>query len=218
MGRRFDFHQPLPPGLFAIVISRCASVCDERTSIWRRDLITIMRASPTDSTKALQSLTIRELLQHAQQLGVNQADLDTADDSKERIAQLIMLALQIEVTIRQEGLSRVAISARCHAGGHFAMLREKVRLFEAKLAGVLAEQWKGCSTSVMCLRSNGHSIPLIQCQHAVARGETSVVFGDDEVPLASLGFNSDGSSSKELIAEGVPPPREWEPEPETGFE
>ena len=72
----------------------------------------------------LNTLTIRELLQHAQQLGVNQADLDTADDRKERIAQLIMLALQIEVTIRQEGLSRVAISARCHAGGHFAMLRE----------------------------------------------------------------------------------------------
>ena len=45
-----------------------------------------------------------------------------------------------------------------------------------------------------------------------------MVFGDDVVPLASLDFDSDGSGSKELIAEGVPPPREWEPEPETGFE
>lgn len=34
VGRRYDFHQPLPAGLLAIVVSRCAAICDEHTSIW----------------------------------------------------------------------------------------------------------------------------------------------------------------------------------------
>jgi hypothetical protein len=46
VGRRYDFHQPLPAGLLAIVISRCAALCDSRTSIWRRDLVTVMQIRP----------------------------------------------------------------------------------------------------------------------------------------------------------------------------
>eukprot|EP01047_Picozoa_sp_COSAG01_P032117 COSAG01_NODE_2307_length_7944_cov_31.370045_5_plen_475_part_00 len=45
VGRRWDFHQPLPPGLFALVLSRCATLCTEQTAIWRRDLFTVMETS-----------------------------------------------------------------------------------------------------------------------------------------------------------------------------
>ena len=82
---------------------------------------------------------------------MSQAQLNEADDSKERIAELIVAALQIEVTIKQQGASRIAVHARCHAGGHHLLLRKKVRLFEKELATVVAEQWKGCSATVMCV-------------------------------------------------------------------
>ena len=41
--RRFEFHQPLPPGFLAVVLSRCAKQCTEATSVWRRDLLTAVR-------------------------------------------------------------------------------------------------------------------------------------------------------------------------------
>jgi len=41
VGSRWDFHQPLPPGLFALALSRCAALCTEQTAIWRRDLFTV---------------------------------------------------------------------------------------------------------------------------------------------------------------------------------
>ena len=48
VGRRWDFHQPLPPGLFALVLSRCAAppLCTEETAIWRRDLFTVKEVEP----------------------------------------------------------------------------------------------------------------------------------------------------------------------------
>ena len=48
VGRRWDFHQPLPPGLFALVLSRCAAppLCTEQTAIWRRDLFTVKEVEP----------------------------------------------------------------------------------------------------------------------------------------------------------------------------
>ena len=46
VGRRFDFHQPLPKGLFAIVLSRCANLCDSRSSFWRRELRAVMGSAP----------------------------------------------------------------------------------------------------------------------------------------------------------------------------
>ena len=45
VGRRWDFHQPLPPGLFALVLSRCAALCTEQTAIWRRDLFTVLQGA-----------------------------------------------------------------------------------------------------------------------------------------------------------------------------
>ena len=42
VGRRYDFHQPLPPGLMAVAISGCAKLCGKQTSIWRQAISTIM--------------------------------------------------------------------------------------------------------------------------------------------------------------------------------
>eukprot|EP01045_Picozoa_sp_COSAG04_P042074 COSAG04_NODE_13109_length_620_cov_0.646833_1_plen_195_part_10 len=42
VGRRFEFHQPLPAGLMAVAISVCAELCSDKTSVWRQALSTIM--------------------------------------------------------------------------------------------------------------------------------------------------------------------------------
>ena len=44
--RHFEFHQPLPPGFLAVVLSRCAKQCTEATSVWRRELLTALRGDP----------------------------------------------------------------------------------------------------------------------------------------------------------------------------
>ena len=54
VGRRWDFHQPLPPGLFALVLSRCAALCTEQTAIWRRDLFTLIDHSGVSMEVSLQ--------------------------------------------------------------------------------------------------------------------------------------------------------------------
>jgi hypothetical protein len=54
VGRRWDFHQPLPPGLFALVLSRCAALCTEQTAIWRRDLFTVFETSGVPMEVSLQ--------------------------------------------------------------------------------------------------------------------------------------------------------------------
>jgi hypothetical protein len=54
VGRRWDFHQPLPPGLFALVLSRCAALCTEQTAIWRRDLFTVMETSTVPMEVSMQ--------------------------------------------------------------------------------------------------------------------------------------------------------------------
>ena len=220
VGRRYDFHQSLPAGLLAIVISRCAAVCDERTSIWRRDLITIMQTTQAQANPTLLAMKIRELQQCAHSLKVSQESLDEADDSKERIAELIVAALQMEVTIKQQGTRRIAVHVRCHAGGHHLLLREKVRVFEKELATVMAEQWKGCSATVMCLLDNQRGVPLSECQQAADSGASTVDVEGSMVRLSDLGFGEhdivmDGSQS---ISEGLPPLRAWEPEPEPGPE
>eukprot|EP01043_Picozoa_sp_COSAG02_P077816 COSAG02_NODE_17224_length_1020_cov_1.070575_1_plen_290_part_10 len=226
VGRRYDFHQPLPAGLLAIVISRCATLCDERTSIWRRDLVTVMQSSNPCCNSTLMEMKMPELQRQAAALSVPQAQLNEAGDSKERIGVLIVAALQMEVTIKQQGASRIAVNARSCAGGHHLLLREKVRLFERELAAVLAEQWKGCSATVMCVLDDHRVVPLSECQRAAAHGDVSVDVEGSTVQLVDLGFDEHDRDGTPSIFEGLPPLRTWELEPEpeqgpkieTGFE
>ena len=69
VGRRFDFHQSLPKGLFAIVLSRCANLCDSRSSFWRRELRAVMGSAPCVprmpwSFLALRMLNLQVLVLH----------------------------------------------------------------------------------------------------------------------------------------------------------
>jgi hypothetical protein len=161
-----------------------------------------------------------ELQRQAAALKVSQDQLNEADDNKERIAELIVAALQIEVTIKQQGASRIAVHARSYAGGHHLLLREKVRLFERELAVVVAEQWKGCSATVVCVLGDHRAVPLSDCQQAAARGALSVEIEGSTVQLAHLGFDEHDRDGTPSISEGLPPLRTWElePKPEQGLE
>jgi hypothetical protein len=47
--RELEFHQPVPAGLMARVISRCAQQCGGNpTAIWRRDLVTVVSVERTE--------------------------------------------------------------------------------------------------------------------------------------------------------------------------
>ena len=100
------------------------------------------------------------------------------------------------------------------------LLRENVRLFERELAVVVAEQWKGCSATVMCALDNHRAVPLSNCQHAAARGVFSVDVEGSTVQLSDLGFDEHDKNGTPSISEGLPPLRTWElePEPEQGSE
>jgi hypothetical protein len=164
-------------------------------------------------------MKIRELQHCAESLKVSREELDEADVNKQRIAELIA-ALQVEVTIKQQGASRIAVHARCPTGGHHLLLREKVRLFERELATVVAEQWKGCSATVMCVLDDHRAVPLSECQQAAARGALSVDVEGSTVRLSELGFDEHDRDGSPSICEGLPPlrTRELEPEPEPELE
>ena len=40
VGRRLEFHQAVPTGFLAVVLSRCAAMCGADTTIWRDALLT----------------------------------------------------------------------------------------------------------------------------------------------------------------------------------
>jgi hypothetical protein len=56
--------------------------------------------------------------------------------------------VQMEVSIGQQGLSCVDITARCEAGGHTALCQQAVGSFKAQLDAVIADRWPGCSPQV----------------------------------------------------------------------
>jgi chloramphenicol 3-O-phosphotransferase len=188
---------------------------------WTTDCLTEAVVLQRARNQSLRTLPMRELKRRAKQVGVRKDALDAADDSdlptKDVIIRRIASALQVELSIQQEGLRCVSIAARCHAGGHHKLLRDITRRFEDQLAVVLAQQWRGCSASVECLLSSGPDadarppVKLQDCLDAVARGESYLRLADGTIqPLAELGVAPQ-------VAEGVPPSRhnrDIEPEPE----
>ena len=59
--------------------------------------------------------------------------------------------VQMEVSIGQQGLSCVDITARCKAGGHVALCQQAVESFKAQLDAVIADRWPGCSPQVVAI-------------------------------------------------------------------
>ena len=195
IGRRHDFHQPLPAGFLAIVINRCAKLCDsdhilcsKGTTIWQRNLITVV------------SLVVK-------------SDLD----------------MRMELAIGQQGSNRVALTARCQAGGHHALCLKQLQLLEAELETVVAQQWPGCSSTVMCLHNclsdDGESggVPLLVAERALSEGKNCVDIDGSSILLQNLlGVDKVSCAEPEpepnLMAPEPEPELELEPEPEPQME
>ena len=96
----------------------------------------------------------------------------------------------------------------------------RIIAFEKELAVVVAEQWKGCSATVMCVLDNHRAVPLSECQRAAARGASSVDIEGSTAQLADLGFDEHDRDGTPSVSEGLLLLRTWElePEPEQGLE
>ena len=98
--------------------------------------------------------------------------------------------VQMEVSIGQQGVSCIDISARCLAGGHAASCMQAVETFKAQVDAVIADRWPGCSPQVV-------SISLAKDSRLEESG-----------PVA-------GGRRRRELEEGIPPEvAEPEPEPE----
>ena len=90
VGRRFEFHQPLPAGLMAVAISECAKLCGEKTSVWRQALSTIM----TDGDLQLEV--------SMQQTGLSLVDFSTRCAAGERHDICLRKVQQLQEELQHE--------------------------------------------------------------------------------------------------------------------
>ena len=165
-------------------------------------------------------LTRKELKAHALAVGVapealNEAlegdDTATVEQVKALIIGLIASALTLEVSLGQQGASRVAFTARCHAGGHHALCLRKIRLFEDEMLSVIKEQWSGCSATIMCTspawcQTSTDGILLTDLERAMESGATAITVNNIVVPVVELGVQPVGRHTQVRLPEGVPPP------------
>jgi len=174
-GIRLNFRQPLPGGLLAVVLSQCFKICGERTSIWRHDLNTVMAGrhavQPDIGIAARRQKLERRVADEAFMRGdgiavpaqlVSEIEALRAEVSSMEAAAAA--GVQLEVSIGQQGLGCVDITARCEAGGHTALCQQAVGLFKAQLDAVIADRWPGCSPQVVTMslaaNDNGWEEPV----------------------------------------------------------
>ena len=166
--RQLEFHQQLPTGLMGLLINRCARrLCrGNPISVWRRDLLTIVPAPRVEAmaldaamSQYLAGMKMSKLREKARDMGVAADEVTRLDDDDEitraeqrqRLIDLIARApLKIEVSVSQEGVSCVALRARCLRDGgssyHAACVRQLLA-FEAEIEAVMRDSWPGCSAS-----------------------------------------------------------------------
>jgi hypothetical protein len=197
--------------------------------VWRRDLITVMGVGPPDMDLLqphMLTLTRKELVAQATVMGVapealHEAlvgdDAATVEQVKAAIVRLIAAALRIEVSIGQQGVSRVAFGARCHAGGHHTLCLRKLRLFESEMLSVIREQWVGCSATIVCTspawcQTTTDGVLLTDVERAVDSGAIAIACNGRSIPLVELGVQP----GVQFVPEGIPP--DMEPEPELELE
>ena len=201
-GIRLDFRQPLPGGLLAVVLIQCFKICGERTTLWRHDLNTIMAAGqaaqPDIGIVAKRERLARKVATEsfmqgdgipvpadlASEIAALQGDIASMESAAAAVG------VQMEVSIGQQGVSCIDISARCLAGGHAASCMQAVEAFKAQVDAVIADRWPGCSPQVV-------SISLAKDSRLEESG-----------PVA-------GGRRRRVLEEGIPPEvAEPEPEPE----
>jgi hypothetical protein len=211
--RQLDFHQQIPTGLMGLVLNRCAArLCGGNpTSIWRRDLRTIVpalraEAMVLDATTSqyLADMKLSALHQQARDMGVAAGAVDTLMDDetiskaaeRARLMELIAWApLKIEVAVSQEGPSCVALHARCLRDGgnglHVACVRQLVA-FESVIEAVLTDSWPGCSAS-----ATGDTL-----ESAIQEEQP------EPEPEPELVWEPEPEEEEECMEEGVPPPQQ----------
>lgn len=161
-GLRLEFRQPLPGGLMAVVLSHCFKICGERTSIWRRDLNTIMSAGHAlqpdmgiaTKRQKLERKTADEAFMRGEGIAVPAHLVEQIATLRAEIASMQAAAaagVQIEVSIGQQGLSCIDITGRCQAGEHTALCQQAVEYFKVQLDAVIADRWPGCSPHVVSI-------------------------------------------------------------------
>jgi len=168
--RQLEFHQQLPTGLMGLLINRCAArLCrGNPTSIWRRDLLTIVPAPRSEAmvldeatAARLGAMKTHALRSEAQAQGVSEAALLDAESrhdesttmkqaKQDYLALIASAPIKIELAISQQGSSTVALHARCLRDGgssyHEACVRQLLA-FEAEIEAVMRDSWPGCSAS-----------------------------------------------------------------------
>jgi membrane protease subunit (stomatin/prohibitin family) len=122
----------VPPQLLGVAISRCAALCGPHTSVYRNALVR-HRVAPQRS-------------QHQQRQQQQQRPAVSTDNSAARCAQDTIMVerapsigheeIQVEVSLYQQGLSRIDCVARCVAGGHHQCCLRKLRVFTRELTTV----------------------------------------------------------------------------------
>ena len=173
--------------------------------MWRHDLNTIMAAGHT-SQPDIGILAKRERLARktATATFMRGDGISLPSDLASEIVALqaevasmeaaAAAGVQVEVSIGQQGVSGIDITARCVAGGHAALCMQAVEAFKAQLDAVIADRWPGCSPQVVAI--------------SLASGSTRKESGHDME-----------GARQEVVEEGVPPELarlELEPEPERG--
>lgn len=144
------------------VLSQCFKICGERTSIWRHDLNTVMTGGhavqpdigiATKRQKLERKLADEEFMcsegiavpLHLQrEVAALRAEVATMEAAA-------AAGVQMEVSIGQQALSCVDITARCVAGGHTVLCQRAVEAFKAQLDAVVADRWPGCSPHAVAI-------------------------------------------------------------------
>jgi hypothetical protein len=168
--RVFEFHHALPTGLIGVTINRCKNNCcqDHPAVVWRRDLIAVLpvvreqaRRLDAATTQGLLSMSAAGLREEAQAQGVTKEYLlgveAAFDDSRPNvelkqgyIEAIAMAPVQVEISVRQDGASKIVIASRClrdSEHSHHDLCVAQLGVFQEELERALKEQWPGCLPS-----------------------------------------------------------------------
>ena len=149
------------------MLSQCFKICGERTSIWRHDLNTVMTGGHAvqpdigiaTKRQKLERKLADEAFMRSEGIAVPphlQAELAALRAEVAAMEAAAAAGVQMEVSIGQQGLSCVDITARCAAGGHTALCQRAVEAFKAQLGAVVGDRWPGCSPhAVVISLANG---------------------------------------------------------------
>eukprot|EP01047_Picozoa_sp_COSAG01_P042104 COSAG01_NODE_3657_length_5819_cov_1.996154_2_plen_336_part_00 len=198
--RAFEFHHALPTGLIGVTINRCKNNCCQGhpAVVWRRDLIAVLpvareqaRWLDAAATQRLMSMGTSELLVEARAQGVTKEQLsgvEAAFDDSMPIVELkqgyikaiAMAPVQVEISVRQDGASKIVIASRClrdSEHSHHDLCMAQLGVFQKELERALKEQWPGCLPS-----ASGDGVAAVGLSEGIPPDCGSGGVGDEPEP------------------------------------